>query len=62
MGNRCTAGVSEWLGLARMEMVMGDEIGKACGDRCDCKTDQDTSRCPGAERPRAAAEPPSQGT
>lgn len=40
----------------------GDEIGKTCGDRCDCKTDQDTSRCPGAERPRAAVEPPSHGT
>lgn len=39
----------------------GDEMGKACGDRCDCKTDPDTSRCPGAEGPRAAAEPPSRG-
>lgn len=40
----------------------GGEIGKACGERCDCGKHPDISRCPGTVGLRATAEPPSRGT
>lgn len=53
LGGGCSgaARVTGWLGAMEEEEEAtggGSEIGKACGDRCDCGTD--ISRCPGTEQ------------